>query len=81
LCFYVYGLVAGINQPVPETFKDYINTPKKNGYQSLHSAIVGPDKKIIEVQIRTRHNARTCEQGFDAHFLYKEQIRPDFHTR
>ena len=71
LCFYVYGIVAGINQPVPETFKDYINTPKKNGYQSLHSAIVGPDKKIIEVQIRTRQMHELAEQGFAAHFLYK----------
>lgn len=72
LCFYVYGIVAGINQPVPETFKDYINTPKKNGYQSLHSAIVGPDKKIIEVQLRTRQMHELAEQGFAAHFLYKE---------
>lgn len=71
ICFYFYGLVAGIFQPVPETFKDYINSPKKNGYQSIHSAIVGPDKKIVELQIRTRQMHELAERGFAAHFRYK----------
>ncbi|MDX9790921.1 MAG: TGS domain-containing protein, partial [Candidatus Kapabacteria bacterium] len=71
VCFYVYGVVAGIYQPVPETFKDYINSPKKNGYQSIHSAIVGPDSKIVELQIRTRRMHDLAEQGFAAHFRYK----------
>ncbi|MBX3044568.1 MAG: bifunctional (p)ppGpp synthetase/guanosine-3',5'-bis(diphosphate) 3'-pyrophosphohydrolase [Candidatus Kapabacteria bacterium] len=71
LCFYAYGLVASIYQPVPETFKDYISTPKKNGYRSIHSAIVGPDTKIVELQIRTREMHELAEQGFAAHFRYK----------
>jgi RelA/SpoT family (p)ppGpp synthetase len=71
LCFYAYGIVAGIYQPVPETFKDYINGSKKNGYQSIHSAIVGHDKKIVELQIRTRTMHELAEQGFAAHFRYK----------
>lgn len=71
ICFYVYGLVAGLYQPVPETFKDYINAPKKNGYRSIHSAIVGPDKKIVELQIRTIEMHELAEQGFAAHFRYK----------
>jgi RelA/SpoT family (p)ppGpp synthetase len=71
LCFYAYGIVAGIYKPVPETFKDYINGSKKNGYQSIHSAIVGHDKKIVELQIRTRTMHELAEQGFAAHFRYK----------
>lgn len=70
-CFYIYGLVASIYQPVPETFKDYINAPKKNGYRSIHSAIVGHDKKIVELQIRTREMHDLAELGFAAHFRYK----------
>jgi RelA/SpoT family (p)ppGpp synthetase len=71
LSFYVYGVVAGIFQPVPETFKDYINTPKKNGYQSIHCAIVGHDKRIVELQIRTVKMHELAEKGFAAHFRYK----------
>jgi GTP diphosphokinase / guanosine-3',5'-bis(diphosphate) 3'-diphosphatase len=71
LCFYIYGLVAGIYQPVPDTFKDYINAPKKNGYRSIHSAIVGHDTKIVELQIRTLEMHELAEQGFAAHFRYK----------
>ncbi len=71
ICFYVYGIVAGLFQPVPETFKDYINTPKKNGYRSIHCAIVGNDKKIVELQIRTIQMHQLAEQGFAAHFRYK----------
>lgn len=71
LCFYVYGIIGGIFAPVPETFKDYISAPKKNGYQSIHTAIVGPNKKIAEVQIRTVAMHEIAEKGFAAHFKYK----------
>jgi len=71
ICFYVYGLVASIFQPVPDTFKDYINNPKRNGYQSIHTAVIGPDKKIVEVQIRTKFMHEFAEEGFAAHFRYK----------
>jgi len=71
ICFYVYGLVACIFQPVPDTFKDYINNPKRNGYQSIHTAVISPDKKIVEVQIRTKFMHEFAEEGFAAHFRYK----------
>lgn len=71
ICFYIYGLVASIFQPVPDTFKDYINNPKRNGYQSIHTAVIGPDKKIVEVQIRTKFMHEFAEEGFAAHFRYK----------
>lgn len=71
LCFYVYGLIAGIYAPVPETFKDYISSPKKNGYQSIHTAVIGLNKRPVEVQIRTRKMDDLSEQGVAAHFRYK----------
>ena len=71
ICFYIYGLIAGIYPPVPETFKDYINTPKRNGYKSIHTAVVGINNKIVEVQIRTENMHLLAENGFAAHFRYK----------
>ncbi|MEJ5245423.1 MAG: RelA/SpoT family protein [Bacteroidota bacterium] len=75
MCFYVYGIVAGIYPPVPETFKDYISAPKKNGYQSIHSAVVGPSNKPVEVQIRTRQMHLVSEKGVAAHFKYKSGVK------
>lgn len=71
ICFYVYGIVAGIYPPVPETFKDYISSPKKNGYQSIHTAVVGPLDKPVEVQLRTKMMHLVSEKGVAAHFKYK----------
>ncbi len=71
MCFYVYGIIAGIYPPVPETFKDYISSPKKNGYRSIHTALIGNDQKPVEVQIRTREMHDVSEQGVAAHFKYK----------
>lgn len=71
LCFYYYGIIASIYPPVPETFKDYINSPKRNGYQSIHTAVVGLNKKIVEVQLRTKTMHQFAEEGFAAHFRYK----------
>lgn len=76
MCFYVYGLVASIYPPVPETFKDYISAPKKNGYQSIHTALLGQDNKAVEVQIRTREMHIQSEQGMAAHFNYKRGPLP-----
>lgn len=74
ICFYVYGLTASIYPPVPETFKDYISTPKKNGYQSIHVAVYGLDKRIVEIQIRTKKMHEYSERGIAAHFRYKPSV-------
>lgn len=71
MCFYVYGIIGSIYQPVSETFKDYISVPKKNNYQSLHTAIVGLNNKLVELQIRTVIMHDYSENGYAAHFRYK----------
>lgn len=71
MCFYVYGIIASIYTPIPNTFKDYISNPKKNGYKSIHTAIAGIDSKFVELQIRTEKMHLTSEKGFAAHFMYK----------
>ncbi|MDC1067825.1 HD domain-containing protein [Candidatus Kapabacteria bacterium] len=74
--FYVYGLVASLYQPIPETFKDYVSKPKKNGYRSLHFAVLGPQRKPVEVQIRTEQMHDFAEEGMAAHFNYKRGLLP-----
>ena len=73
-CFLVYGIVSEIYTPVPERFKDYISVPKKNGYQSIHTTVIGPGGQKVEVQIRTRKMHEVAEKGIAAHFRYKEQL-------
>lgn len=76
LCFFVYGAVCEIYSPLPETFKNYISSPKKNGYQSIHTAVIGPENKPVEVQIRTRAMHEVSERGVASHFNYKSDLMP-----
>ncbi|KUL32016.1 RelA/SpoT family protein, partial [Chlorobium limicola] len=76
-CFAVYGFITQKYPPIPQHFKDYISIPKHNGYQSLHSAIIGPKGYVVELQIRTTRMHEFAELGVAAHWRYKEKISKD----
>ena len=73
-CWRVYSVITDLYKPLPERFRDFISVPKSNGYQSLHTTVLGPSGKRVEVQIRTLQMHQVAERGFAAHWRYKEQI-------
>lgn len=76
-CWNIYSIVTSIYRPNPDRLRDWISNPKSNGYESLHTTVMGPHGKWVEVQIRTRRMDEIAEKGYAAHWKYKEQTAQD----
>ncbi len=74
-CYNVFGIIHDMFRPLPNRFKDYISTPKSNGYRSLHTTVVGREAIPFEVQIRTWEMHQTAEYGIAAHWKYKAGLK------
>ena len=70
-CWNIYSMITDIYKPKPDRIRDWVSTPKANGYEALHSTVMGPDGQWVEVQIRTDRMNEIAEKGFAAHWKYK----------
>jgi len=77
ICWQIYSIVTDFYQPNPDRLKDWISTPKANGYESLHTTVMSNVGKWVEVQIRSKRMDDIAEKGFAAHWKYKEQLKGD----
>ena len=76
-CYKALGVIHGMYPPVIERIKDFIATPKKNMYRSIHTTVIGPRAEMVEIQIRTFEMHKTAEEGIAAHWRYKEGGKTD----
>ena len=70
-CWQVYSIITDMYRPNPKRLRDWLSVPKENGYESLHTTVLGPEEKWVEVQIRTRRMDEVAEKGVAAHWSYK----------
>ena len=71
-CWAAYSIVTSVHTPMPERLKDWITIPKSNGYESLHTTVIGPEGRFVEVQIRSERMDEIAERGYAAHWKYKK---------
>ncbi len=76
-CWKIYSIVTDFYQPNPDRLRDWISTPKANGYESLHTTVMSPSGKWVEVQIRTKRMDEIAEKGYAAHWKYKERTQQE----
>ncbi len=76
-CWNVYSIITDIYPPKPERIRDWVSTPKANGYEALHTTVMGPNGKWMEIQIRSKRMDEIAERGFAAHWKYKDKTSPE----